>query len=441
MQVVIAAGGKGSRLKQVTADLPKPMVEIAGKPLLEHQVMLARKHGIRDVLLLTGYGAEQIEQYFGDGAAWNVRIDYQRETQPLGSAGALLNAFDKLQETFFVLYGDTILNVDLRRMAATHSANASATLFVHPNDHPQDSDLVELGDANEIVAMHSYPHPAGYSFPNLVNAALYVFSKRALRPFLHYPFERSAPDICKHLFPAMKAQGGALYGYRSREYIKDAGTVERLERVRRHYESGRVAAGSLETPVPAVFLDRDGTLNYERGWLNSAGMLELLPGAAEAVRAINDSGRMAVIVTNQPVVARGECTEQELHHIHNRLEWLLGEAHAYADAIYYCPHHPDAGFPGERVDLKVSCHCRKPAAGMLEAAARDLHLDIDRSWIIGDSEADVTAAANFGIRSVLVRHNQTAFQDSADWPGGPSHKADNVLEAVDYVLCEGRETQ
>jgi D,D-heptose 1,7-bisphosphate phosphatase len=436
MQVVIAAGGTGTRLKQVTADLPKPMVEVAGKPLLEHQVMLARRHGIRDILLLTGYGAERIEQYFGDGAAWDVRIDYQRETQPLGSAGALLHAFDKLHETFILMYGDTMLNVDLSRMLAAHPMHASATLFLHPNDHPQDSDLVELDDANHVAALHPYPHPGEYSLPNLVNAALYVFSKRALQPFLSHQFERTTPDICKHLFPAMLARGGVLYGYRSREYIKDAGTPERLGKVRRDYESGRVAAGSLETAVPAVFLDRDGTLNYERGWLTSAGMLAMLPGAAQAIHEINDSGRVAVIVTNQPVIARGECTEQELHHIHNKMEWLLGEAHAYADAIYYCPHHPDGGFAGERADLKVACGCRKPATGMLEAAARDLNIDRSRSWMIGDSEADVKAAANFGIRSVLVRHNQTAFKDSADWQCLPHHRADTVRDAVQYVLNE-----
>jgi D,D-heptose 1,7-bisphosphate phosphatase len=162
----------------------------------------------------------------------------------------------------------------------------------------------------------------------------------------------------------------------------------------------------------------------------------MLPGAAQAIHEINDSGRVAVIVTNQPVIARGECTEQELHHIHNKMEWLLGEAHAYADAIYYCPHHPDGGFAGERADLKVACGCRKPATGMLEAAARDLNIDRSRSWMIGDSEADVKAAANFGIRSVLVRHNQTAFKDSADWQCLPHHRADTVRDAVQYVLNE-----
>jgi D,D-heptose 1,7-bisphosphate phosphatase len=396
MQLVIIAGGKGTRLKEILGNLPKPMAEVAGKPLLEHQVLLARKYGIRDILILTGYGAEHIERYFGDGAAWNVRIHYQRELQPLGTAGALLDAFDKLDDTFVVMYGDTMVNVDLERLIAAHSPAASATLLVHPNDHPQDSDLVEMNDRNEILAFHSYPHPAGANLQNLVNAALYVFSKQALR------VSTSPADIAKHLFPALLAAGKVLYGYRSREYIKDAGTPERLERVRGDYQSG-----------PAVFLDRDGTLNQERGWLSAPENLELMPGAAEAVRAINRSGRLAVVITNQPVVARGECSEAGLRQIHNRLEWLLGESHAYLDAIYFCPHHPDAGFPGERADLKIPCECRKPATGLLETATRDLNIDVGRSWMIGDREGDMQAAKSFGIRSVLVSETVT-IRDAVD---------------------------
>jgi mannose-1-phosphate guanylyltransferase / phosphomannomutase len=120
------------------------------------------------------------------------------------------------------------------------------------------------------------------------------------------------------------------------------------------------------------------------------------------VRAINRSGRLAVVITNQPVVARGECSEAGLRRIHNRLEWLLGESHAYLDAIYYCPHHPDTGYPGERADLKIACTCRKPATGLLEAATRELNIDVSRSWMIGDSTRDMQAAKKFGIRSVQV---------------------------------------
>jgi D,D-heptose 1,7-bisphosphate phosphatase len=429
MQMVIIAGGKGTRLQSVLANVPKPMANVGGKPLVEHQILLARKHGIRDILILTGYGADYIEEYFGEGKRLGVRIVYHREAEPRGTAGALFDAYEKLQDVFVVMYGDTLVNVDLQRLLAAHSEEATATLLVHPNDHPQDSDLVELDEHGKVMAFHPYPHPPGIYFENLVNAALYVFSKDALREPLP---QTGASDIAKHLFPALLARDKSLSGYRSREYIKDAGTPERLERVRKDYTSGRVAAAAFEQALPAVFLDRDGTLNYECGWLHAPEQLELLPGAAEAVRAINEAGRLAVVITNQPVVARGECTEQGLRRIHNKLEWLLGESHAYFDALYYCPHHPEKGFPGERADLKIACECRKPGDALLRTAASELHVDISRSWMIGDRAGDVQAAQRFGIRSAQVQSNQEHFRDLEQ--AQPDFRARGVLEAVEHIL-------
>lgn len=430
MQLVIIAGGKGTRLKERLGDLPKPMVEVGGKPLLEHQILLARQHGITDILLLTGYGAHYIEQRFGDGSRWGVHIRYHREGKPLGTAGAVLDAFEKLQDKFIVMYGDTMLNVHLRRMVEAHPAEASATLFLHPNDHPQDSDLVEVDAAKRVVALHPYPHPPGRYFANLVNAALYVVQKDALRPWYEERDKHTYPlDFGKHLFPALLSHGAYLYGYVSREYIKDAGTPVRLDRVISHYRSGRIQNGSLETPAPAIFLDRDGTLNDDKGWLNSPDQLNLLPGAAEAVRAINESGRLAVVITNQPVIARGECTEEGLKLIHNKLDWLLGEWNAYLDGIYYCPHHPDKGFPGEREELKIVCECRKPAPGLLEQAYREMNIDRNRSWMIGDRDADIQVASAFGIRSVLVRTGRMGPQSCH-----PDAEVETVLDAVHFIL-------
>jgi histidinol-phosphate phosphatase family protein len=433
MQVVIIAGGKGTRLKQRTPDLPKCMVEIGGKPLIEHQILLASRYEIKDILILTGFGAESVEGHCGDGARWGVDIRYHRESEPRGTAGAVIDAFDKLVDVFFVMYGDAMLNVDLCRMAAAHPEHPSATLFLHPNDHPHDSDLVELNDSNEIVAFHAPPHPPGKYFRNLVNAALYVVSKEFLRLWYTNRNTHSYPlDFAKHVFPVLIAGGAKMYGYVSREYMKDVGTPERLDRVRLDYFSGRITRGSLHIPVPAVFLDRDGTLNYEREWLHRPEQLELIPGAAAAVRAINESGWLAIVVSNQPVIARGECTETELRAIHNKLEWLLGACHAFVNGIYYCPHHPDQGFPGERSELKLACSCRKPATGLLDLASQELNIDIGRSWLIGDSVRDIQTARNFGIRSALVRTGPSRTGNLGN--SKPDFECDTVLEATQFIL-------
>lgn len=430
MQVVIIAGGKGTRLTERTGGLPKPMIEVGGKPLLEHHLLLARKYGFTDFLFLTGFGSGQIENYFGNGSRWSVRIRYHVESEPLGTAGAVLNAFEHLESKFAVLYGDTMVNVDLARFVAAHADHVGATLFLHPNDHPQDSDLVQVDADNRIMGFHPYPHPGGCYFSNLVNAALYVVSRESLRDWAWSYYPRPL-DFAKDLFPKMLLSGAVLHGYRSREYVKDAGTPARLDRVRSDWASGRVQSRAWDAPLPAVFLDRDGTLNIDKNRINSPAEIELLPGAADAVRAINHSGRLAVVITNQPVIARGECTELQLRQIHHRLEWLLGESHAFVDAIYYCPHHPDKGFAGERTDLKFACSCRKPGTGLLELASKDLNIDRAGSWMIGDSAADIEAARRFGISSVLLRSDRDAV-----YTGGSKADAEfaTLLDAANFIL-------
>ena len=401
MQAVILAGGAGSRLRSVIGNLPKALADVAGKPLLHRQLELLAHHGFARVLLLVKYGADDIRASCGDGGAWGLSIDYLEEAEPRGTAGALLDGLDKLDERFAVLYGDTVLNVDLGRLWAEHGRRAAdVTLFVHPNDHPFDSDIVETDPEGRVVALHAYPHPRGADLPNLVNAALYVVERACLEE-IRIPNEGST-DLAKHLFPTLLRNGKYLNAYRSREYIKDAGTRERLAAVAADVISGRVARGSLMTPAAAVFLDRDGVLVDHLGYIDNPDQVELFRDASSAVRRINKSEYLAVLVTNQSVVARGGTDERGLKLIHNRLEQMLGRGHAYIDGIYYCPHHPDGGFAGENSKYKIACACRKPGVGMIERAQADMNIDLAQSWVVGDTSTDVEMARRAGIRSVLV---------------------------------------
>jgi len=430
MQLAIIAGGQGTRLKERLGDLPKPMAPIAGRPLVEHQMELARRHGIEDIVLLVGHGARYIEEFLGDGSRWGARLRYVHEPAPLGTAGAVLAALDALGDRFLVMYGDTMLNVDLDRFCEAHARQgAGASLLVHPNNHPHDSDLVETDEGGRIAAFHPYPHPPDRYYQNLVNAALYVVERRALEP---YGPPAGALDFGKHLFPRMLGAGEFLYGYRSPEYIKDAGTPERLDQVMADYESGRIARGSFATPAPAVFLDRDGTLNLEVNRVKTVEQLEVLEGVGEAIGRLNRSPYRAVVITNQPVIARGDCSEQTLRAIHNKLETMLGRSHAYLDGLYYCPHHPERGHPGERVELKIACDCRKPAIGLIRQAQRELNLDLARSWFIGDSTVDLQTAANAGVRSILV---ETGYQgQDARHPARPDRVCADLGAAVEFLL-------
>ncbi len=436
MRLVILAGGKGTRLKERTGDLPKSMIAIGGKPLLEHQVELARRHGFTDIVIFACYRPDILQGYFGDGSRWGVKITFQLETQPLGTAGAVLAGLPVLAADFLVLYGDTMVNVDLRRIwECHHRCGAGATLLLHPNDHPLDSDLVEVNAEGWITGFHNRPHPPERYFQNLVNAGLYVLNQQALAAFRPAPRDPQAAvplDFGKDLFPAMLRAGARLRAYPSSEYIKDIGTPQRYDRVCAEYAAGLVQRSALDRPQPAVFLDRDGTLNREVDGVTAPERLELLPGVADAIRQLNHHGWRVIVVSNQPIVAKGFCAEADVQAVHNKLETLLGREHAFLDRIYYCPHHPDKGFAGERPELKLDCACRKPRTGMIQRAAEDLNLDLSRSWLIGDTTTDLQTAKNAGLKSILVRTGYAGTD--CKYCVQPDHVFDSLREAVHFLI-------
>jgi histidinol-phosphate phosphatase family protein len=430
-QLVILAGGKGTRLRERLGELPKPLVDICGVPLLERQVLLAKKHGFTHVLVLVNHAARHIVDYCASKRNWGLDIACIDDGQPRGTAGATLAVFDRLAEEFLVMYGDTMLEVDLARFHAHHRRvpAVSATLFLHPNDHPHDSDLVEIDDDERITGFHPYPHDGERYYPNLVNAALYWVAKRALAPWRD---EQRMLDFARDLFPAMLRGGMTLRGYNSPEYIKDIGTPARLDRVCADFRSGKIARASLDRPQPMVFLDRDGTMNREVDHLRSPDQLELLPGVQQAIKRLNASEYRCCVVTNQPVIARGECSVEGLRQIHNKMETLLGREGAYVDRIYYCPHHPDKGFAGERPEFKVDCDCRKPKTGMIDRAARDFNVARARAWLIGDTTVDMETARRAGLKSILVETGYAGL-DYRAW-ATPDAIVPDLDAAVSFIL-------
>ncbi len=427
MKAVILAGGKGTRLG--LADRPKAMVPLGGVPLLERLVIAARDAGLVDIVLLTGHLAEVIEAHFGDGTALGVRITHVREAEPLGTAGAVRAAGPLLTEAFIVMYGDTLLDVDLGRFAAFHRAKGGlGTLFVHPNDHPHDSDLLEADEDARIRRFLPKPHAAGAILPNLVSAALYVLDPAAIDYIGDGP-----SDWGRDVFPRIVAAGGVLNAYRSVEYVKDIGTPERLAKGERDLAGGKVARLSFRTAKPALFLDRDGVLNLERNGVHRAEDLLLTPEAAGAVRAANKAGVPAICVTNQPDIAKGFMTFDALREVMAALDTRLAEDGAYLDDAFVCPHHPEAGWPGEVAALKIACECRKPLPGLLLAAAERHHLDLARSWLIGDRHVDVAAAHAAGAKAVLLRacfgHGEAGTSATS-----PDFVTDSLGRAVAYAL-------
>lgn len=428
MKAVILAGGKGTRMGSLTAEIPKPMLPLLGKPLLEYHIELLRDYGITEIWILVNYLKDSIIQHFGNGEAWNVSIQYYEELEPLGTTGGIKAIESHLTEDFLVLYGDVLVNMDLQRLINFHrEQNADATLVLHPNDHPYDSDLVELNQQKRITAFHPKPHPEDEYFRNLVNAGLYVFSPVILNSIP----AGVARDFGRDIFPSI-VSANYLAGYNTTEYLKDMGTPERLRKVEADLLSGRVERRSYKNWQKAIFLDRDGVLNDDTEFIHRAEDLVLYPDVPKAVKKINQSDYLSIVVTNQSVVARNLCTESYLRVIHNKMESDLAQAGAWLDDIYYCPHHPDKGYPDENPEYKIDCDCRKPKPGMLLQAAADYHIDVSKSWMIGDNERDIEAGHAAGCKIVGVATGKGLKATQLI----PDYFFFSLKEAVDFIVDE-----
>lgn len=441
MKAVFMAGGRGTRISSVASDIPKPMIKIQGKPILEHEIECLRDQGYRDIIITVSYLSDVIVDYFGDGSGisaatgepFGVNIQYYFEDMPLGNAGALLKLRDKLNDDFLLLNADVLFDIDIDRMVKAHrNSGAEATIFTHPNSHPYDSGLIVSDKDNIVTKWLTKEDPRPKYYKNRVNAGIHIISPDVMDALpitadligtvgedgkvMKLDLDR---DILRPL-----AGNGKLCCYDSTEYVRDMGTPERFKAVCEDFAMGIVTGRNLRNPQKAIFLDRDGTINKYVGFLRNINEFELLDGVSEAISLINQSAFLSMVVTNQPVIARGEVTEDELTEIHQKMETLLGKDGAYVDDLYYCPHHPHKGYEGEIKALKIDCDCRKPKPGMLLRAAEEHHIDLSASWMIGDSENDILAGKAAGCK--------TAYIGKEDY--GQDLSGESLLDVVKMIL-------
>lgn len=182
----------------------------------------------------------------------------------------------------------------------------------------------------------------------------------------------------------------------------------------------------------AVFLDQDGTINKEVGYLDNPAQLKLLPGAAKAIKALNGRRLLVIVASNQSGIARGYFTEEDLERIHQKLKGELAKKGAFIDAIYYCPHHSEIG---DKI-YKKACRCRKPNPGMLEKAALDFDLNLRQSYLVGDKVSDIEAGHRVGCKTVLVRtgYGEETIKKRMEWVFSPTFVAADLAEATKWIL-------
>lgn len=433
MKTILMAGGRGTRISELFPDIPKPLIPIQNIPVLEREICSLRDQGFTDLILTVGYKAEKIQEYFRDGSSLGVHIEYFVEDKPLGNAGALFKL--DLKEDFLLLNADAVFDVDFNRMVEFHKQHGGlVTLFTHPNSHSYDSGLIIAEENGEVQAWLAKEDKRPEFYKNRVNAGLHVISPKALalssidatQIGTEVDGKVKIVDLDRQILKPLCGTH-TMFCYDSPEYVKDMGTPERYHSVCTDFEKGVVQAKNLSNKQKAIFLDRDGTINKYVGFLRSIDQFELIPGVAEAIKKINASGYLCIVVTNQPVIARGEVTVDELDSIHKKMETELGFAGAYVDGLYYCPHHPHKGYEGEVVELKIECDCRKPKSGMLLKAAEEFNIDLNSSYMVGDGENDVMAGLAAGCKSILINGEGT------DSKTGDFGQLDTVASVAEFV--------
>jgi len=409
LKTVIMAGGKGTRIQSVVSDIPKPMIKIGKIPVLEYEIKNLVKQGFTDIIITVSHLGHIIKEYFGDGSFWGANITYYEEEYPLGNGGALFFLRRQLDSDFLLLNADVVFDVDFHRFVKFHKEKGGlVTLFTHPNSHPYDSGLIIADENGKVKKWLAKEEERPKYYKNLVNAGLHIINPAVLDMVdVGNIYSRKTDvisekiDLDRQILKPL-VQMGQVFSYNSPEYVKDMGTPDRLQVVEKDFLTGRIKAKNLRNKQRAIFLDRDGTINIYKGFLRNINDFELIQGIGDAIQRINEQGYLAIVVTNQPVIARGELSKEELEEIHNRMETELGREGAYLDGIYVCPHHPDKGYEGEVAELKFDCVCRKPKPGMLLCAAKDFNINLEESWMVGDRESDIKAGRAAGCKTALV---------------------------------------
>ena len=427
---VIQGGGKGTRMVSLTHDrIPKPMLPLNGKPMLAWQIEDIAAYGIKEFVIIIGHLGEKIKEYFGDGTYYGVTIQYIEESEPLGSAGALYYLKRMYPDRDFILvFGDVMFCLDWERILSFHEEKkAEATLLAHPNSHPYDSDLLLLDKNGAVLGIDEKGNHRDYWYASCVNAGIYVLDRKFIRQFIKLEKRDLEKDVL-----LTRIHEGNVFAYLTSEYVKDAGTPERFAQAAEEQRIGVWEAKCLRNSQKCIFLDRDGTINRYNGLIYREEQLVLEECVAEAVRKINQSGYLAIAITNQPVVARGLCDMADVEAIHKKLETLLGEKGAYLDAITFCPHHPDRGYPEENPLYKIPCNCRKPKIGMIESMAEKFNIDLSASYMIGDSTVDIQTGINAGLKTVLVKTGQAG--KDGKYEAKADRDAEDLLEAVTMIL-------
>ncbi|MBY5623757.1 HAD-IIIA family hydrolase [Rhizobium leguminosarum] len=429
-EAIIIAGGLGTRARSMTGDaIPKALLPLDGVPIILRQIRVLAREGVQHVRVLGGHLGGQLEPALGPEAEkLGITIDVFVETSPLGTAGCL-TTLDTTAGDVLIVYGDMLFDIDLAALARHRQQfPAALTIIAHPNDHPRTSDLV-VQKSGYLQRLLPRKTSRDADWRNLVPAGLYVASDQFFETLL----PGQPADMIHDVIPGLLERSIPVAIYDTPEYMKDTGSPSRHAAAAEDLRQGRVHAVHLSVRRPAVFFDCDGVLNEDVGGhgVVRPDQVKLIGRAGEAVRLAREAGFLAVAVTNRPQLAKGLLDESGLDHVLGRLEAELAKDGGVLDRIYFCPHHPDKGFPNEIPELKINCACRKPGDLMIRQAMTELPVEKSKSVIIGDSLRDIGAARKAGVWAYGVRTGY-GLRDEKSYPPAETDvpRADLVFDTV-----------
>jgi D,D-heptose 1,7-bisphosphate phosphatase len=382
-QAAILIGGKGTRLGDAVRSTPKPLLEVGGRPFVEHVMLNLRRFGFHDFILLAGYQSDVVQERYGAGSAFSrelrASIRVIVEPSPMGTGGALKCAQPYLQNEFLLLNGDSIFDFNYLDLTnCVHEREPDDWLgrvALRPMTDASRYGLVELAGAR-ITAFREKPVTPE---SGLVNSGVYWLKSEVLRYIADLPC-----SLEQQVFGQLVAEG-RLIGRRYNGFFIDIGMPEDLQRARHHLLDN--------LKKPAAFLDRDGTLNHDQGYTHRIEEFQWMEGAQSAIKLLNDAGYLVFVVTNQAGIARGYYDAAAVDTLHDWMQGQLAAIGAHIDDFRFCPHHPEGTVPA----LAIVCDCRKPGTGMLKSLIKQWQPEMSHSFMLGDSDKDAQAGAAVGM--------------------------------------------
>ena len=398
--VVIACGGKGSRLREISNNTPKPLYPIAGKSTLERCLEQLIKNDLNDILITTSFKSNIFKTYIEKfKKKLNLRIDTYFEKIPMGECGSLWEVKDNLSENFIFINGDLIFSIDFKRFINFHERlKSKITLVTHTSDHPTDSDLISSPNGYLIEDIFSKNKINQFNKnAYLGNAGIFLINREVLN-IIDRPDNLKCYSVFHYLIDKIFEKKINIFSYNTSEYIKDMGTPKRLKTVEKDIKNKLVNKKNYKKKQKALFIDRDNTVIYcpIGKYVIDKQKIQFLKKNIDNIAHLSKNFDLVCMVTNQPIISMGVIDLNSLDDINSFVVKYCLERKLKIDVVTFCPHHPHKGFEGEVPYLKTVCFCRKPNPGLFLEQAFLRNIDLESSLMIGDSEIDFIAAKNAG---------------------------------------------